>query len=213
MTTREIQGSSLYEFLMADGHRIPKALRDNPGNLMDATERMKVVLKCTRKNPKGIDVEDVVSVTYDGNVCPDTKSAKRIFAIARDSKGHPMTAEEIAVLVKHLNSIDWYSITKKAVVKEKDGKRRFAQMMFKSYNGEDQTIEELDEHDERLAKSSIKAGKYSKEMGIPCVFNEDGTTAGRCILHTLTQDESAIIGADPDKLRRVIQFVGRILHS
>lgn len=215
MTTREIKGSSLYEFLMSDGHRIPKALRDDPGNLRSALDRMIVVLKCTRQNRNGKDVEDVVSVTYDGNACPEVKSAKRIFAIARDSGGEPMTAEDIVDLVQHLNTIDWYSKRKEV---ENDAhvskKRQFGQMMFKSYNGEDQAVdelEELDQNDEKIAKSSIKAGKYAKEIGIPCLFKEDGTPVND-LLHTLTRDESAIIKADTDKLRRIIQFVGRILH-
>ena len=181
MTTREVRGSALHEFLMRDGHRIPKALRDNPGDLQSATERMTAVLKCTRKNPKGQDVEDIVSVTYDGIVCPDAKSTKRIFAIARDSGGKPMTTEQIAALVSHLNSIDWYSITKKMSegAEKCNKKRRFGKMMFKSYNGKEQTVDELGENDKRLAKSFIKAGRYSREIGVPCVFAEDGAPVSK----------------------------------
>lgn len=83
--TREIQGNALYEFLMTDGHRIPTTLRSNPLNIQSAVQHMRVTIKCTRKNDKGKDIDDIALVTYDGHVCPDVKSPKRIFAFARDS--------------------------------------------------------------------------------------------------------------------------------
>ena len=207
MTTREISGVALYEFLIMDGHRIPTALRNNPGNIQSAVQRMQVVTKCTRKNDKGKDIDDVVSVTYDGHVCPDVKSPKRIFAFARDSNGDPKTAEEVRAIVEHLKSVDWYSAKKPAASTPSD-KRRLGRLVFESYNGMD-TNDGIDasnaSEEDVLAKNAVKAGKINKRLNLPCVFDQDGAVVGGDSMKTLAADEVAIYNADPIKLRNLVR--------
>ena len=213
MTTREVRGEALYEFLLTDGHRIPTALRSNLGNIHNAVQRMCVVIKCTRKNDKGKDVDDVVSATYDGHTCSEVRSAKRIFAFARDSNGVPMTADEVTALVDRLKSIDWYSV-KKPIPISISKKRQFGQLVSASYHGKlDDKLDSFTGDDLIIARTSIKAGKISQELGIPCVFNEDGSDAGDGdIMKIMTSDETAIYEADCVKLRKLVQYVGRILN-
>ena len=84
-------------------------------------------------------------------------------------------------------------------------------MMFNGYHGRNRETD-ANEGQDRLAKILLRASKYAKELDLPCLFAEDGSPVSNDLLRKLTEDEATIIAADPDKLRRVIQFMGRILH-
>jgi hypothetical protein len=222
--SRDLTGDAIYEFLITDGHRIPTTLRNNPGNIKNALQRMSVLIKSTRTNDKGKDVFDVVSVAYDGHLCPEVKSPKRIFAFARDSKGDPMTLGDVVALVDRLKSIDWYSVKKTSppaasaappLISRKRRYSTFGRLVFEGYHGTVTDVSEEfseDDPDRVLAEGSIKAGKISKKLNLPCVFDKNGSTVSGDSMKTLASDEKAIYNADPVKLRTLIRVVGCILN-